>query len=297
MTNQSKGLIAIFTACTIWGLSGLFFAQLDGVPVLEVLAHRTLWSAAFFCVILALQGKLRVLTTLLLSRQMLTIAAATTCITLNWFTYIWSIHNHHALEASFGYYIFPLVSVMLGMVFLGEKMRRRQAIAVCLAALAVVYLGYSLGRPPWIPLILACSFGLYGLIKKRLNAEAIVTVTAEVILLVPFSLAYILGLEFGWFGLPAGSGLFGTGAKVSILLLASAGMTAVPLMLFSFAAQRLRLGTVGLVQYLNPSLQLCVALFVFAEPMTPGHMVALPIIWAALALYSWPARAQRISVA
>lgn len=271
--------------CTIWGLSGLFFRVLEDVPVLEVLAHRTFWSAVVFLIVLRIQRRMQALRVALRPKSALIIACAALFITGNWFTYVWAIHNHHALEASLGYYIFPLFSVVLGVVFLGEKLGWPQRLAVLLAALAVLYLGIGLGRAPFVPLTLGVTFGMYGLIKKGIKADPLVSVTAEVLLLAPLSLGYMLALELGWAG--TGGGHFGRDPTETLFLVLSAGLTAVPLMLFSYAAQRLKLSTVGLMQYMNPTLQLMVALFIFAEPLTPWHKVTLPVIWIALALYSY----------
>ncbi|WP_339113089.1 EamA family transporter RarD [Thioclava sp. GXIMD2076] len=285
MSEAGKGVIAMVVCCTMWGLSGLFFAVLREVPVIEVLAHRTLWSAILFLIILALTGRLAALREALRPRSLMIIALAAIFISGNWFTYVWAIQHNHAVEASFGYYIFPLLSVLLGVLVLRERLGRLQLAAIALVTLAVLYMGIAEGHAPVIPLVIAVTFGLYGLIKKQLRTEPLVTVTVEVLVLAPISAVYLLGLELGWFG-PAHSGHFGRDATETAFLLLSAGMTAVPLMLFSYAAQRLRLATVGLMQYLNPSLQLFVAVLVLQDPLSQVQMVVLPLIWVALALYS-----------
>ncbi|WP_406736831.1 EamA family transporter RarD [Thioclava sp. GXIMD4215] len=285
MTEAGKGVVAIISCCTIWGLSGLFFAVLRHVPVIEVLAHRTLWSAVLFMVILALKGKLPALRVALRPKSLGIITLASLCVTANWFTYVWAIHNGHPVEASFGYYISPLLSVMLGVVVLREKLGSLQVVAIGLVAVAVIYMGIAQGHAPVIPLILAVTFGMYGLIKKQLKTEPLVTVTVEVLVLAPISAVYLIGLELGWFG-PAHAGHFGRDTTETLFLVLSACLTAVPLMLFSYAAQRLRLATLGLIQYLNPTLQLTVAVLLLADPLQPVQMMVLPVIWLALALYS-----------
>jgi len=286
MGEAARGFWAMVAACVIWGLSGIYYKALSQVPPIEVLAHRTLWSLVFFGAVLAGQGRLARLGEALASRALPLIAVSALVISTNWFGFIWSVQNGHAVEASLGYYIFPLVAVALGLVVFGEKMGRGQALAVAVAAAAVLWLTWALGAAPWIALLLAGTFGLYGLLKKRLEIGPIVSVTAEVALLAPFALALLLAQHFGAFGLAPGSGAFGSDLKTSAMLAFSGVLTGGPLMLFSYAAQRVRLATLGLIQYLNPTLQFTVAVAIFGEPFTHAHAVAFPMIWAALALYS-----------
>lgn len=285
MSEQTKGLWALIAACATWGVSGLFYKMLAAVPPLEILAHRTLWSLVFFGLVLLARGGLADLGRALSSRWVGVVAIAAVVISLNWFGFIWSVQNGHAMEASLGYYIFPLVAVGLGVVFLRERMTPAQALAVALAAAAVLWLTWSVGRVPWIALFLAGTFGIYGLVKKRLPLTSTVSVAAEVVLLAPLALGFLLAEHFGW-GMAARPGAFGSGLQTTLLLMFSGVLTGLPLMMFSYATQRVRLSTVGLVQYLNPTLQFVVALFAFGEPLTHAHAVAFPLIWAALAIYS-----------
>ncbi len=285
MSEQTKGLWALIAACATWGVSGLFYKMLAAVPPLEILAHRTLWSLVFFGLVLLARGGLAELGRALSSRWVGVVAIAAVVISLNWFGFIWSVQNGHAMEASLGYYIFPLVAVGLGVVFLRERMTPSQALAVALAAAAVLWLTWSVGRVPWIALFLAGTFGIYGLVKKRLPLTSTVSVAAEVVLLAPLALGFLLAEHFGW-GMAARPGAFGSGLQTTLLLMFSGVLTGLPLMMFSYATQRVRLSTVGLVQYLNPTLQFVVALLAFGEPLTHAHAVAFPLIWAALAIYS-----------
>lgn len=285
MSEQTKGLWALIAACATWGVSGLFYKMLAAVPPLEILAHRTLWSLVFFGLVLLARGGLADLGRALSSRWVGVVAIAAVVISLNWFGFIWSVQNGHAMEASLGYYIFPLVAVGLGVAFLRERMTPSQALAVALAAAAVLWLTWSVGRVPWIALFLAGTFGIYGLVKKRLPLTSTVSVAAEVVLLAPLALGFLLAEHFGW-GMAARPGAFGSGLQTTLLLMFSGVLTGLPLMMFSYATQRVRLSTVGLVQYLNPTLQFAVALFAFGEPLTHAHAVAFPLIWAALAIYS-----------
>ena len=197
MTDTGKGILAMVGACTIWGLSPLYYKLLVAVPPGEVLAHRTLWSFAFFGVVLTLQGRLAELPRLLRGRRALVVGFAAAMISANWFLFILSIQIGHTMQASLGYYIFPLVAVVIGLVAFGERLSAAQGVAVALAAAAVLLLTFGLGVTPWISLILAFTFGLYGLVKKRLDAGPVVSVTAEVLLLAPLAAVWLAGLHAG----------------------------------------------------------------------------------------------------
>lgn len=281
MTEAGKGVAALIAACTVWGLSGLYYKLLAHVPPLEILAHRTIWSLVFFTLVLLAQGRLAQLRAALGSPRAIGIVLfAAVMISTNWFVFILSIQIGRATEASLGYYLFPLVAVGIGRLFFGERLSRMQALAVALATLAVTILTLGLGAAPWIALILSMSFGLYGLVKKRLSAGPVVSVTAEVLLLSPIALI-VLALAH-----QKGGGAFGGDLTDSLLLMFAGILTAGPLMLFSYASRRVRMGTVGLVQYINPTLQFLVAVMIFAEPFSNWHLIAFALIWAALALYS-----------
>jgi len=290
-------LLSILAASTIWGLSGLFYKALAHVPPLEVLAHRTLWSLLLFGIILAFRGRLgAVFTTLKSPRTVAALALAAIMISLNWGGYITSIQFGYALEASLGYYFFPLMVVLLSALFLGERFGKGQGVALALMALSVATLTFGLGAPPWIALFLASTFGIYALIKKQINTGPMVSVFIEVLLLSPLAALWLYGAHsYGWSTVARPSGWFGTNWQDTILLIFTGPMTAGPLILFSYAAQKVRLSTVGLIQYLNPTLQFAVAALVFAEPVTKWHAIALPIIWAALALYYIETKRQELS--
>lgn len=277
----------MIAACVIWGLSGLYYKQLSEVPPIEVLAHRTLWSAVFLAGVLAVRGRLAEIGAAFGAgrAQLARIAMAALVISSNWFMFIWSVQAGHALEASFGYYIFPLVAVLLGRVVLGERLSGVQGAAIGLAGAAVAVLGFGLGVAPWVPLLLAATFGAYGLIKKQLPVAPVTSVLAEVVILAPIAVAVLVAAHLGAIGDGQG-GQFGRDAGHSLMLAFSGVLTGGPLILFSYAAQRVKMATVGLVQYLNPTLQFSVAVLAFAEPLTRWHLIALPMIWAALALYS-----------
>ena len=279
MSDAAKGIVALVFACTIWGLSPLYYALLTELPPLEVLCYRTLWSLLLFAMVLAAQRRLRQLTGALSSaRAVAVIAMASLMISANWFGYIFAIGQGRTVEASLGYFVFPLVAVVFGAVIFGERLGRLQWIAVVLAACAVVLLTWGLGVPPRIALMLAVTFAFYGVIKKTLPLGPVVSVTAEVAILAPLALLWLVRADH-----------FDLGWQLHVLLALSGLMTAVPLMLFSYAARRVSMSSIGLVQYLNPSLQFICATLIFGELFTGWHAIAFPIIWVALAIYSYAA--------
>lgn len=290
MTEEGKGVLAIVTASTIWGLSGIYYKALAAVPPLEVLSHRTLWSVVFFLAVLAAQRRVaEALALLARPRVALPLAACATMIALNWLLFIASVQQGRALEASLGYYIFPLLAVALGFLFLGERFTPRQLLAIGLAALAVVVLTVGLGTAPWTALAIAGTFGAYGLLKARVRVGPVVSVFAETLLLAPLALLWLWGMHSGaWTDLGGRTGgAFGQDWATSAMLAFSGPLTGGPLMLFAYAARRIPYATVGLVQYLNPTLQFGVAVALFGEAFTPWHAAAFGLIWLGLALYSW----------
>lgn len=298
MSDAAKGIFAILGACLIWGLSPIYYKLLVHVPPLEVLSHRTLWSLVFFGLVLAAQGRLRQIGAALSSaRRIALVALATLMVSTNWFLFIYAIQVGRTVEASLGYYILPLVSVLLGMVFFAEKLSPGRLVAIGLAAVAVVTLSVGLRTAPVISLILAVTFGFYSVIKKNSPTGPVVSVTAEVLLVAPLSLIWLWGLHgLGWQGLTGRNlATFGGDLSDSLLLMLSGPLTGFPLILFSYASRRLNLATVGLVSYLNPTLQFLVAVAIFAELFTRWHAIAFPLIWLALAIYSVDALRQERS--
>lgn len=285
MNESTKGFLAILGTCVVWGVSGIYYKALSHVPPAEVLAHRTLWSLVFFGVIILAQGRIGQLWRLLRGPSVLWVAAASVMISINWFVYIGAVTWGHVVEASLGYFIFPLVAVALGAAVYRERLGVAQLAAVAIACFAVVFLAWGLGVAPWIALTLAVTMGIYGMVKKRLTYPSDLTVAAEVALLAPLALGYLAALHFGW-GVPKASGAFGSDARTTLLLMFSGVLTGVPLALFAYGAQRVKLGTLGILFYVNPTLQFLVAVFVFGEPLTRWHLIAFPLIWLALVIYS-----------
>ncbi|WP_347265615.1 EamA family transporter RarD [Paracoccus sp. (in: a-proteobacteria)] len=287
MSEWTRGFAAVIGVCLVWGLSPIYYRLLVDVPVVEVLAQRTIWSLLLFLLILGLQGRLALLRDALAGPQLGRIALAATAVSVNWGIFIWAVQAGHVVQSSLGYYIFPLVAVLIGLVLFGERLSRAQGLAVVLAGLAVTVLTWGLGVVPWISLGLALSMGLYGAAKKALTMDPVVSVAAEVALLTPLAL--------GWLALQ-GAGLmpaalahpvaFGESLRLALLLAFTGPITAVPLILFSYGARRVPLATLGLTFYLNPTLQFLCAVLLFAEPLTRWHVIAFAVIWGALALYS-----------
>lgn len=297
MTETHKGILAILAANLIWGVSPIYYKLLDHVPPLEVLSHRTIWSLIFFGLVLIVQRRLGALFSgFATSQGAATILFAALMITCNWFLFIWAIQVGRTVEVSLGHFILPLVSVIFGVVFFAEGLTRSKLIALGLAGAGGLVLTYGLGAVPVVSLILATTFGIYIVIKKRSPIGPVVSVTAEVLCLLPLALIWLVGVhQFGWIGMSgANLGTFGRDLSDSLLLTLSGPLTAGPLILFSYASKRLQMASLGLIQYLNPTLQFAVAVLIFAEPFTRWHGVAFPLIWLALAVYTWDAfRADR----
>lgn len=301
MTEAGRGVAAMIGACSIWGFIAVYYAALAHVPPLEVLAHRVVWSAVFFGLLLGVQGRLGTTAVLLVdARAWRLVALAAVTIGANWFLFIFAVQSGQVLQSSLGYYIFPLVAVGLGFVVLGERFTPLQAAAIALAATAVAILALGLGAAPWISLALAGTFGLYGLAKNRLAVGPVASVFAETALLVPLALVWLFALHAGLAADPGGraGAVFGGDPGTTLLLVLSGPLTGLPLVLFSYAARRVAYATLGLIQYLNPTIQFGVAVLLFGEAFTGWHAVAFPLIWAALALYSYETwRRERRAVA
>lgn len=275
MSEPIKGVAAVVLACVIWGLSPLYYAQLKGVPALEVLAHRGVWSLVFFALILFFQKRIGLAWAATQSFFGI-IALASVMIAANWLGFIFAIQTEQGVEASLGYFILPLVAVLLGGLLFGEQLDHLQKYSVGLAVLAVVVLTWGLGVAPWIALFLAGTFAVYGVVKKQLDLGPVISVTAEVLIIAPLAVGYLLYRGHSGHSL-------GTYALLSL----SGPLTGLPLILFSYAAKRTQLSTIGLVQYLNPTLQFSCAVLVLGEVISGWHLVSFAMIWIALALYSF----------
>ena len=275
-----QGLFAAAGAYFIWGLFPLYWKLLVQVPALEIMAHRIAWCALFVALWLSARegwGWLRTLSPRLLAM----LVGSATLISVNWWMYIWAVNSGHIVETSLGYFINPLVSVLLGVVVLGERLNPRQWVAVTIAAGGVIWLTVQAGRLPWIALTLAVSFGGYGLIRKLAVVPSVQGLMVESGLLLLPALGLLLWLA------AHGQGAFGqTDRATDGLLMLSGLVTALPLVLFAFGARRIPLSTIGILQYLAPSLQLACGVLLFHEPFTRSQALGFACIWAALLVYA-----------
>lgn len=290
MTSAKKGVLAIVAGCSVWGFAPLYYHYLAHVSALEMMAHRTVWTALSFSLLLVAQGRFGQVWALWRGAERGRVMLSSLLIGFNWLLFIWAIGAARAVEASIAYYIFPLISAVIGMAVFRERPKGAQLVAMGLAAVAVGVLTLGLGVAPWIALTLAISFAAYAAVKKGMAAGAVVTVTVEVLLMTPFALAILIWAESGAWG-PSHGWFLRDGLHAALLPL-SGIISGGPLILFSWGAQRVRLVTSGLVQYLNPTLQLLSAVLIMGEAVTPWHGVALALIWLALAIYSAAAWAE-----
>lgn len=274
------GVAYAASAYVFWGIFPLYFRALAGVPAPEILAHRIAWSGLFMLLLVTARRRWPEVRAQLSRGVVLRLALSATLISVNWLIYIWAVNAEHVLDASLGYFVNPLVSVLLGVIFLREPLSRRQLVAIALAAVGVLSLVVRAGRFPWIALTLAATFGLYGLIRKRTPVDATAGLLAEVLVLAPVALGFL-----GWLAAGGRAHFLDSPAKTALLAV-SGVVTAVPLMWFAVGVRRLRLATIGLLQYLNPTMQFAIAVAVFGEPLTPAHRFAFACIWLGLAVYT-----------
>ncbi|MBY5588977.1 EamA family transporter RarD [Rhizobium leguminosarum] len=281
--DSPRGFAFALTAYLLWGFLPIYMKAVAHISPAEVIAHRIVWSLPLAGIVLIVLGRTQDIRTALGSPRMLAMAALTaSLITVNWGTYVWAIGAGHSLDAALGYFINPLFSIFLGAVFLKEKLQPLQIAAIALAALAVAILALDSGGIPWVALTLAISWGFYALLRKTLPLGPNQGFFLEVLILSGPALLYILYLEFG------GQGhLYRTGLADTTLLLGCGVITAVPLMIYANGAKLLKLSTIGIMQYIAPTMIFLIAVFVFHEPFGTARMIAFPLIWAGLFLYSW----------
>jgi len=275
-----RGLGFGLGAYLIWGFLPLYFILLAGVTAGEIVADRVVWSLVLLIGILAVAGRFgKLLAVLRTPRTLGLLAISAALISVNWLVYIWAVQNGHVLASSLGYFLNPLVNVLLGVVVLGERLKRMQMAAVALAAAGVAVLAVGAGAGLWISLTLASSFAIYGLVRKIAPVESLEGLTVETALLTPFALGYMAWLASN------DALIFGDAPGLTALLVLAGAVTAVPLLLFAGAARLLPYSTLGLLQYLAPTLQFLLAITVFGEVMTLSHIVCFALIWSGLALY------------
>ena len=266
----------------MWGVFPLYWTLLEPAGAVEILAHRVAWSLVVMLALTFLLRRTAQLKAILRSPRLLAIlTVASVVIGFNWGGFIWGVNNDRVVEVSLGYFINPLVTVLLGVIVLKEKLRRLQWIAIGIATLAVIGLTIDYGHPPWVAFLLAGSFGTYGLAKKKANVEAVESLTFETMVLTPIAVAYLIWLA------SQGSATFGSEGLSHSLLLASTGIvTAVPLICFGAAAIRVSMTTIGLLQYLAPTIQFALGLLFFHEEMTPVKWFGFGLVWLALAIFT-----------
>ena len=270
------------SAFLIWGISPIYWKALRAVPALEIILHRIVWSFFFLVPLIIIMRRWQeFIDTLKNHRTLLILLFTALIIGGNWLLYIWAVNNNNLLQASLGYYINPLVNVVLGMVFLKERLRAPQILSVVLATAGVLYLTIYYGEFPWIALTLAVSFGFYGLIRKVAPVGSLVGLAVETLLLSIPALVYLFYLD------SQGQGsIFRVSLKLDVLLMGCALVTAIPLLFFTLGARRLYLSTIGLLQYIAPSCMFILAVFLFHEPFSSVQVVTFIFIWTALAIYS-----------
>ncbi len=283
------GAIAAICAFVFWGMAPVYWKQVAHVPAFEVLCHRVLWSLFFVGLMLSLRSGWSTFKAIFSSKKtMLLLTLSGLIVGGNWGLYIWAVNHDMVLQTSLGYYVTPLVSMMLGVVVFKDKIRPIQLCSVFLAVAGVGVQLVIVGELPWVSLVLAFSFGLYGLLRKLANVESMAGLMFETVLLIPFVFFYLGSLEL------QGTASFLHVDRMTDMYLIGAGIiTSLPLMWFAFAACRLRLTTLGLIQYIAPSLAFMQGIFLFNEPFTMGHMLSFMFIWSAIALYSGESWLQR----
>jgi chloramphenicol-sensitive protein RarD len=280
---MNRGVLAGIGAYTLWGLFPIYWKLLEQVPAIEILAHRMVWSLVFVAMLLTLQQEWKWLREVLRSRRtVLVYTLAAILLSFNWFTYIWAVNAGYVIESSLGYFINPLINFLLGVIFLGEKLRTGQVVAVVLAGAGVVYLTVSYGALPWISLLLAFTFGMYGLIKKTARLESMHGFSLETMVMFLPALGFLLYRE------AAGVGAFAHQGEVTTLLLVLAGpVTSIPLLLFGYSARRVPLSMLGFMQYIAPTLQFLLGVFAYHEAFPLERLVGFSIIWTALLVYTF----------
>lgn len=283
-SETTRGVLFGLSAYTLWGCFPLYFALFAGVPSYEVLIHRVLWSCLFLAIVVSVLGRWAPVRAALSEPEKLGfVLGCAVFIAINWGIYIYAVESRQVLQASLGYFLTPLVNVALGLLILRERISRLQIVAVALAAIAILYQLFLLGFVPWISLVLAFSFGTYGLLRKKVPLDGLSGLFVETLLLLPLGL-----LALGWLGM-SGQSHFTETPGLTLLLMSSGIITAIPLLFFAGAARRLRLSTVGFLMYINPTLQFVLALAVFDEPLSEQKLLSFILIWLALGLYSWSA--------
>ena len=275
-----RGILAAGTAFTLWGVFPLYLRLMKQVPSLEILSHRVLWSVVLLMGLLTIRRQWDWLASVRARPHIvLTFVASALMLATNWVVYIWSVNHDHIIDASLGYFITPLFNVLFG-IGLGERLRLTQWLAVALAACGVVWLTVSSGQLPWIGLVIAVTFSLYGLLRKTAALGALEGLSIETLVLLPAASLFLLLPNAG------SSHAFGSDVTLTLLLISAGPVTAIPLLMFAYGARRIPLSLMGLLQYIGPSIQLLIGVWLFNEPFGGNNLIGFALIWLGLALYS-----------
>ncbi len=279
---MNPGILYAFCAYVIWGMFPIYFKSLLEIPPLEVLMYRMVWALAFLAIVLSVRRQWAWLKPVLRQPRVLAgFTASALLLSSNWYLYIWSVNHDRVIDASLGYFMTPLVNVLLGSMILGERLRRLQWMAVGMAAIGVLWLTWQNGHPPWISLLLGITFGLYGLLRKTASLGTLEGLSLETMLLFPLAVVSLLVMTT-----QGAHGFADASTSTKWLMLASGPITAIPLLLFGAAARLVPLSTMGLMQYITPSLQLIVGIWLYHEPFGGARLIGFAAIWVALGLYS-----------
>jgi chloramphenicol-sensitive protein RarD len=281
--EQKKGVLFALSAFIMWGIAPIYFKQLIHIDALEILAQRIIWAVVFLIVISLLSRQLYKTIEILKQPKQLAILSISACLLgFNWGLFIWSVNNNHMLEASLGYYINPLINVLMGYLFLSEKLRKFQGLAVALALSGVLIQLISFGSVPYIALSLAVSFAIYGLLHKKTYIESIPGLLIEALILLPLATLYWIFMEPS-----ATSSMIANDTTTNLLLLSAGIVTTLPLLCFTAAAKRLQYSTLGFIQYIGPSLMFILAVQFYGETLGLKEYITFGCIWLALLLFSW----------
>ena len=282
-TASFAGTGAGLGAHLLWGFAVLFWPLLTGMDPISIMSHRMIWTAVFLAFVLAFTDQLASLREALREKKvLLPLAAAAFLLAFNWTLYIWGVTSGRVVESTLGYFITPLLNVLMGRLFLGETLSRAQAVAIGLAFLAVAASIIAFGHVPWLGLVLAISFALYGFVQKTLRMPAAASLFIQALILMPAAILWLFVME-------EGMGMTGHGILRPVLLVCTVFFTGLPLMMFGYAARRVTLATIGILQYVSPSIAFLLAVTVLGEGIKQADMISFPVIWLALAIYTWDA--------
>lgn len=281
--NQTRaGVLFAIAAYSMWGFAPMYFKLLEFMPAMEILVHRIVWSAVVLVLLIALRYQWPKVKLALASRKvMLTLLVAGILLGANWLLFIWAVNNDHLLEASLGYYINPLFNILFGRIFLAERLRPMQKFAVLLAISGVAIAVIGLGYLPWVALVLAISFSLYGLLRKKVAVDSLPGLFIETMMMLPLAVVYWVMLA------GASSNMFTNGFDINALLILAGVVTTAPLLCFTAAARRIQYSTLGFFQYIGPSIMFVLAVFFYNEPLDPARLLTFGFVWTALVIFCW----------